>query len=48
MLNQSTFPTRRYTALRAFPAVLLPHGAAGISCHLPGIFGAVAPGGFSK
>ena len=46
MLKASTFTTQRYTARRATPAMVLPHGAAGIFCHLPGYFGAVALGGF--
>lgn len=42
---RSTFPTQRYTARRATPAVNLLHSAADIFCHLLGIFGAVALGG---
>ena len=45
MPKQPTFPTQRYTARRATPAVNLLHSATDISCHLLGNFGAVALGG---
>jgi hypothetical protein len=43
---KSAFLTRRQNQRRATPAMVLPHGATDIFCHLIGKFGAAAPGGF--